>query len=533
MTSRTQKGSRGLIVVLVGPDGTGKSSLARLLPEACGDLFQSHLHLHWRPGLLPWPGEVLKSDPGDPSEPHARAPHGRVLSTGLLLYNWLDFFAGGWFRLVPARRRGSLVILERGWWDISVDSRRYRLRSSPGTVAALGRLLPRPDLVLILHADTATLLARKREVAAEELQRQLDRWRDVLPGSIHRAHIDASQPQRDVLTAARAQIRAAIGAGDEVGSGGEEGSGWSGLPSRHSPRWLLPRGPARVARGALNIYQPVTVKGRFGWEFARLLAGAGVFRLLPKADPPPDEIRRVMASFLPTNGSIATVRSRWDKGKFVALGVDDSGSPVVIAKLGLDDVARKAINREATAIEGLGGLMPSLLSPPEIVAKDDGLLVLAPVKSRPRLAPWRLPEEVAWALGDFFRAGASDDGRRGPAQGDCAPWNLLKSDGGWVLVDWELARQETTAFFDICHWLTLVHSMLGRPSATAIEEGFQGRGWIAAVLHAYADAASVDVTEARAMLASYLMTEQARWLDLDPATAAGRRRLLAVAKARG
>jgi hypothetical protein len=146
---------------------------------------------------------------------------------------------------------------------------------------------------------------------------------------------------------------------------------------------------------------------------------------------------------------------------------------------------------------------------------------------------WRMPEEVAWSLGEFFRAGASEDGRRGPAQGDCAPWNLLRSERGWILVDWELARDETTAFFDVWHWLTMVHALLGRPSAAAIDEGLRGRGWIAQVLHAYADAAGVDVGSARGMFASYLATEQALWLETKPRSAAARRRLLALTSADG
>jgi thymidylate kinase len=523
----TAKKRRGLFVVIAGPDGTGKSSLARLLPEACGDLFREHIHLHFRPGLLPSPGEVLGAEPGDPSTPHARPPRGPALSAGLLLYHWIDFLVGGWIRVIPAVRRGALVILERGWWDIGVDSRRYRLRSYPGAVGRLGRLLPRPDLVLILQAPVATLLARKSEVSGPELQRQLERWRNVLPDSVHRVVIDASRSQREVLSSALTALRAAAGVVEN------EDAGWAGLPSRRNPRWLLPRAPARVARAGLGIYQPVTLKGRLGWEGARVLASTGVFRLLPKAGPPPEEIRRMMATFLPRGGSISTVRSGWVRGKFVSLGIDGSGSLVVIAKQGLDEEARAAVNREGEAIDRLGGLMPSMLSPPEVIARDDGLLALAPIPSRPRLMSWRMPEDVAWSLGEFFRAGASEDGRRGPAQGDCAPWNLLRSERGWTLVDWELARDETTPFFDVWHWLTMVHALLGRPSAAAIDEGLRGRGWIAPVLHAYADAAGVDVDSARGMFASYLATEQALWLETKPRPAAARRRLLALASADG
>ena len=64
------------------------------------------------------------------------------------------------------------------------------------------------------------------------------------------------------------------------------------------------------------------------------------------------------------------------------------------------------------------------------------LLLLEAVEWSPRLRPWVLPSEVAFALGRAFAASA-DGGDRGMAHGDFAPWNLLRTSDGWVLVDWE------------------------------------------------------------------------------------------------
>jgi hypothetical protein len=188
-------------MLIVGPDGSGKSTLAFALIDATRPLFTETIHMHWRPGLLPRPGAIVGVEPGDPTDPHARPPHGLVVSLGLLLYHWADFFLGSWLRIVPARACGALIVMERGWMDIGVDPRRYHLRIPQRLVELLGHLLPAPDLVVLLRADATVLADRKAELPVGELERQLGRWRQVrFPRSTRTLVLDASRSQHDLLT---------------------------------------------------------------------------------------------------------------------------------------------------------------------------------------------------------------------------------------------------------------------------------------------------------------------------------------------
>ena len=195
--------SRGTFVLIVGPDGSGKTTLAgRLIESTSGDFTRS-LHIHWRPRVLPRVGSLVGVELGDPTEPHAREPRGAVPSIVMLAYHWLDFLLGSWVRILPTARRGGLIVMERGWLDIAVDPRRYRLSVSPTLVEFLGRLLPAPDLVLILRADPAILRQRKAELPIEELVRQMRRWDHVrFPRGTTRLVLDASQVEEEILAQA-------------------------------------------------------------------------------------------------------------------------------------------------------------------------------------------------------------------------------------------------------------------------------------------------------------------------------------------
>ena len=233
----------GLTVVVAGPDGTGKSTLADLLLRSCEGPFRRGLHFHWRPGILPSLGAILGRTPGDPTDPHGRPAHGVWASSAALLYYWVDFLLGSWLRVLPTRVRSGLVVVERGWWDIAVDPRRYRMQVSPRVVAALGHLLPSPDLMLILEAPVETLSERKAELPPGEAQRQTDAWRQIVPRHIPQAFLDVSESIDDVTMSARDVVFERLSARALR----RLGAGWIGLPRALSPRWILPRGPRKAA----------------------------------------------------------------------------------------------------------------------------------------------------------------------------------------------------------------------------------------------------------------------------------------------
>jgi hypothetical protein len=468
----------GTTVLVVGPDGAGKSTLAAQVSDACTGLFRRSTRIHWRPGVLPRPGGITGREPPDASAPHGRTCHGVAVSLLLLVYFWFDFLLGGVLRVLPVRTRTGLVIWERGWWDLRVDPTRYRLSSLPGLVGLLGRLLPSPDLALILAARPEIVRGRKGELAAEEILAQQERWATALPRGTSQVVLDASEPPDRLL----AQAREAIIDDLEQRTARQLGPGWVGLPRREAPRFWIPRSRSQ-GRAGLAVYQPVTVRARAGWELARLLSVTGMQRSLRRGAAPPRTVRAALADHVLAGSSFALQRSTY-AGRFTALLLDRQGRPDAVAKIATDDSGCRKLAKEADAIRRLAPLLPDPLRAPEIRAEGEGLLILSAVDWTPRLRPWRLDSVVARALGAFNASGLK--------HGDCAPWNVLSTDTGFVLVDWEEAGEADSALDDVTGYLLRSSTLLGRPSRNALRAGLEGRGWVGSALRAAAEGANLS-----------------------------------------
>ena len=511
----------GMVVLVSGPDGSGKSTLAEDLPGLLEGVFKRYQNQHWRPNLLPRPGSLLARAANDPTRPHARRAYGRVVSLALLGYYWVDFFLGGWFLHWEFKIRTGLMVRERGWWDIGVDPKRYRLNVPARLVRALGVTLNRPDLAVVLEGHPDVIAARKQELSSDEIERQSSAWRKILPPSVPAVYADGGRSHEEVASIAREAVLQCL----ERRAVSRLGAGWTIFPGGRSARWWIPRGSRPVAMEAITVYQPVTVRGRVGWEVARMLARLGGFRLMPRADPPPRALRELLGPHLPPRSTLAVTRAN-HPGRYVALVLGLEGKTRAVAKVATDEQGIEALEREAKAIGSMGPLLSSPIDPPRIVASEPGLLLLEAIPWRPRARPWELEDEVARAMGFFFHAGArqGETALVGPIHGDFAPWNLLRTSTGWGLVDWESADEEGPPFHDLCHYMVQAHALLGRPSRGTLLRGFrEGRGWVGTAIRAYADAADIDAKKAEPLLRDYLVRSQVglrattkrEWLGLE------------------
>ena len=294
--------------------------------------------------------------------------------------------------------------------------------------------------------------------------------------------------------------------------------GWVALPRpgrgtpapsapHYVPQLILPRGPRAAVAAALYAYHPCTKKARIAWKAARRFGGLGGFHLVPRRGAPPAEVVERLAPYRPPRTTIAVAESD-HPGRFVALIVGERGECHGLAKIATDSTGRSALDNEARALGLLAKLLAPPLSAPRLLARDTGLLLLEPVRWVPRRDSAALPDEVARAMGAFF--GGYGDGALGPTHGDFAPWNLLETEGGWVLVDWEEARDRDRPFFDLFHYLFMAHQNLAAFSREDFLDGLEGKGPVGRAIAAYTEGAGLRDVDPRELLIFYLRSSSER-----------------------
>lgn len=218
-------------VALIGPDGAGKTTVARRLEHAL-DVEVAYLYMgvsaESSNHLLPTTRLVqavrlargtLTVHGGPDVRPEVEARPAtwqrrvrRSIRATLRLANRL---AEEWHRQLLAwrhLRRGRIVIFDRHFfadyyaYDVTDDPSRRLSRKIHGLL--LARLYPRPDLVVYLDAPAALLLERKGEGTLDSLERRRGEYLQLAEVTRHFAVVDASRPLDDVVDEVRDVIQA-------------------------------------------------------------------------------------------------------------------------------------------------------------------------------------------------------------------------------------------------------------------------------------------------------------------------------------
>jgi thymidylate kinase len=184
----------GFHVVFLGADGSGKSSVLREVEAILAPAFRKTSRLHLRPSLL-----VTRKNSKMSTNPHNIANYSPIMSLLKLGYFSLDYIIGYFVKIYLMLVQSTLVLFDRYYHDILIDPKRYRYSGPMWLARWVGKIIPEPDLFILLDASPEVLQARKKEVPFEETAQQQKTYLELVRGMKNGVVVDVSRPLDDVV----------------------------------------------------------------------------------------------------------------------------------------------------------------------------------------------------------------------------------------------------------------------------------------------------------------------------------------------
>jgi glycosyltransferase involved in cell wall biosynthesis/thymidylate kinase len=497
----------GLFVVLVGPDGSGKSTLAKLLITRLERGFRRTWWFHWRPNFLP----KLRQSSDEPNSantaPADKSKYRGVVSLIRFIYYWLDFVIGYWLIIYPKKAQTTLVVGERYFPDVIVHPQRYGFDVPTWLLRLASKLVPSPDLLVLLTDQPEVIFARKSELSPATITSQIAAFERELPQWGNTAIVQTSggieavfgrvsdlifrECSRRVENRLKSQILQ---------------NQWHAFPSASNVKiWVNDQD---TLRNALSLYQPYL---RY-WQVVKSVINIVpklLQRLLFRDRPDPETALRldrltqaIRKNLLNDNFVVSFLCGTPGPHQKLTAQASLNGKVIAYVKIGNVDAVGEVLRHEAKTLDWLKKQSLLCGHVPRVSAierdADDILLFLSspkiPARKRSHQADAKdasflsllaslSPEtidiaQVFEAMGlNAYLAQINETDANGAAivrrsmtqlsehfenqvvkvalgHGDYAPWNTLElEDGNLFVIDWEYSRNQAPVLDDLFHRL--------------------------------------------------------------------------------
>jgi len=372
---RRIKEPTGILVCVLSPDGGGKSSVSKAILERLSGAFRKTDYIHWRPGFLPQIRTLFsKSEAGNEfpiTNPHGSKQRERTSSLLRWFYYTLDYIIGYYLKILPMKIRTTAVVMDRYYYDVIVDPKRYGFNLPKWLLKLPLRIIPKPDLTIYLDNGPEEFFKRKQELPVEELKRQVEVWREFISELPNAKIVTTDKPFDDVVNEVtrlvleqRTEMTKKMLKIDPEETyylwKSDLSGGFVALPSKKNCRWIIPANPL-LTKKSWDLYLPYSFSGKLYKSFFKLLSDKGFLKLLKSkkltlefADEN-QEFKNCIKKVFKRNDFVLAI-STGSPGPFrkiTGMIMASDGKILGYAKIGKTSLAIERIKNEASVLKEL------------------------------------------------------------------------------------------------------------------------------------------------------------------------------------
>jgi len=169
----------GVFIGLVGPDGSGKTTVAVEIQRRCESGGRAFSYVHWRPSLTaPFRQPAPDATPLPKNAPREDVGAlDRLFSLVRLLRSALTFNVAYAWRIRPRLRSGAVVVVDRWIYNYISQPASVRYYASPRIATFVCcRLVVHPRPLFVLDAPPDVILGRSHELTEDEVRSEYARF---------------------------------------------------------------------------------------------------------------------------------------------------------------------------------------------------------------------------------------------------------------------------------------------------------------------------------------------------------------------
>jgi len=181
----------GVFVCLIGPDGSGKTTISNILQHDMDEVFNlvRYYHGHWGlfPELMTFYNILVRFLNKNPNKKvvqsleqiQYQSETNVSIAGGLLhiFYYSLEYFFG-YIKLLKAKMRGEMVLFDRYFYDYMIQPTYSRVPHK--LLWVIEMVLPQPDVLIWLQNEPEVIHARKPELPVSEIRRQVEICEEIV-----------------------------------------------------------------------------------------------------------------------------------------------------------------------------------------------------------------------------------------------------------------------------------------------------------------------------------------------------------------